>query len=127
LRGQLERYRSRAKADLPLGAVPVFLRCCVRLYYGIVATEAFGQPGFALGDAELMFQLTLAETVPLAGLRCPGCRPGRSHHLAVQAQPPLAARSTPRPARHLGLWDTWFLVWGLLLAAATWGYWSAGS
>ena len=24
---------------------------------------------------------------------------------------------------HLALWDPWFLVWGLLLAAATWGYW----
>jgi hypothetical protein len=23
---------------------------------------------------------------------------------------------------HLALWDPWFLVWGLLLAAATWGY-----
>jgi len=23
---------------------------------------------------------------------------------------------------HLGLWDPWFLVWGLLLAAATRGY-----
>lgn len=23
---------------------------------------------------------------------------------------------------HLGLWDPWFVVWGLLLAAATWGY-----
>lgn len=23
---------------------------------------------------------------------------------------------------HLALWDPWFLAWGLLLAAATWGY-----
>jgi len=23
---------------------------------------------------------------------------------------------------HLGLWDPWFLIWGLLLAVATWGY-----
>src|SRR5260370_523368 len=23
---------------------------------------------------------------------------------------------------HLALWDPWFLVWGLLLAAATWGH-----
>jgi hypothetical protein len=23
---------------------------------------------------------------------------------------------------HLALWDPWFLVWGLLLAAGTWGY-----
>ncbi len=23
---------------------------------------------------------------------------------------------------HLGLWDPWFLVWGMLLTAATWGY-----
>jgi hypothetical protein len=23
---------------------------------------------------------------------------------------------------HLGLWDPWFLAWGLLLAIATWGY-----
>jgi hypothetical protein len=23
---------------------------------------------------------------------------------------------------HLGLWDPWFLIWGLLLAITTWGY-----
>jgi len=27
---------------------------------------------------------------------------------------------------HLALWDPWFLVWGLLVAAATWGYRQSG-
>jgi hypothetical protein len=27
---------------------------------------------------------------------------------------------------HLGLWDLWFLVWGLLLGLATWGFRRAG-
>jgi AcrR family transcriptional regulator len=98
LRGQLERYRSLAKADLPLGAVLVFLCCWVRLY-GSIATEVFGQPGFALADPEPTFQLTPAETLPLAGLRCPSWRPGRSPHLAPETQPRLAARSKPRPPR----------------------------
>jgi AcrR family transcriptional regulator len=98
LRGQLERYRGQAKADLPLGAVLVFLHGWVRLY-GMVATEVFGQLGFSADDARPMFQLTLAETLPPAGLRCPDWRPGRAYHLALQAEPPLAARSTPRPPR----------------------------
>ena len=98
LRGQLERYRSQAKADLPLGAVLVFLHCWVRLY-GIVATEVFGQLSFPLGDTGRMFQLTLAETLPLAGLHCPSQRPGRSHHRAPEGQPRLAAPSRPRPPR----------------------------
>jgi len=25
--------------------------------------------------------------------------------------------------RHAGVWDMWFLVWGILLALATVGYW----
>ena len=24
---------------------------------------------------------------------------------------------------HVGVWDLWFLVWGILLALATFGYW----
>jgi len=92
LRRQLARYRGRAKADLPLGAILVFLRCWVRLY-GSIATEACGHPNLALDDAETTFQHTLAETLPLARLRSPGWRPDRFHHLALQTQPPLAARS----------------------------------
>ena len=44
-----------------------FLRCWVRLY-GIVSLEVFGHLGFALDDAEPLFELMLAETAPLLGL-----------------------------------------------------------
>jgi AcrR family transcriptional regulator len=70
LRDQLERYRDElgAVADgLPLGLLLTFLRCWVRLY-GIVALEVFGHLGFALDDAEPMFEMMLAETAPLLGL-----------------------------------------------------------
>jgi len=70
LREQLERYREglgELAAGLPLGLLLIFLRCWVRLY-GIVSLEVFGHLGFALDDAEPMFELMLAETAPLLGL-----------------------------------------------------------
>jgi AcrR family transcriptional regulator len=73
LREQLERYREglgEVAAGLPLGLMLTFLRCWVRLY-GIVSLEVFGHLGFALNDAEPMFELMLAETAPLLGLEYP--------------------------------------------------------
>ncbi len=73
LREQLERYRDglgELAADLPQGLLLTFLRCWVRLY-GIVSLEVFGHLGFALDDAEPMFELMLAETAPLLGLEVP--------------------------------------------------------
>jgi AcrR family transcriptional regulator len=70
LRAQLERYREglgEFAADLPRGLLLTFLRCWVRLY-GIVSLEVFGHLGFALDDAEPLFELMLAETAPLLGL-----------------------------------------------------------
>jgi AcrR family transcriptional regulator len=70
LRPQLDRYREglgRLAADLPRGLLLTFLRCWVRLY-GIVSLEVFGHLGFALDDAEPLFELTLAELAPLLGL-----------------------------------------------------------
>jgi AcrR family transcriptional regulator len=52
------------------GMLFTFLRCWVRLY-GIVSLEVFGHLGFALDDAEPMFELMLAETAPLLGLQFP--------------------------------------------------------
>ena|SRR5215472_1196341 len=73
LRDQLERYRDGLGTDLPLGALLTFLRGWVRLY-GIVSLEVFGHLGFALDDAEPMFEVTLAE---LAGLVNVEYRPPR--------------------------------------------------
>jgi AcrR family transcriptional regulator len=73
LREQLERYRDglgELAAGLPLGLLLTFLRSWVRLY-GIVSLEVFGHLGFALDDAEPMFELMLAETAPLLGLEYP--------------------------------------------------------
>jgi AcrR family transcriptional regulator len=70
---QLERYRhglGDLAADLPRGLLLIFLRCWVRLY-GIVSLEVFGHLGFALDDAEPMFEIMLAETAPLLGLEYP--------------------------------------------------------
>jgi hypothetical protein len=42
---------------------------CTRCWlYGIVSLEVFGHLGFALDDAEPLFELMLAETAPLLGL-----------------------------------------------------------
>ena len=57
----------RWPTGLPQGLLLTFLRCWVRLY-GIVSLEVFGHLGFALDDAEPLFELMLAETAPLLGL-----------------------------------------------------------
>jgi AcrR family transcriptional regulator len=74
---QLARYRDglgELGEGLPLGLLLIFLRCWTRLY-GIVGLEVFGHLGFALDDAEPMFEIMLAETAPLLGLTYPP--PGR--------------------------------------------------
>jgi hypothetical protein len=45
---------------LPLGALAAYLGGWVRLY-GAVTIESFGHLGFALDDAEPMFEAMLAE------------------------------------------------------------------
>jgi AcrR family transcriptional regulator len=70
LRKQLVRYRDGIGAEVPLGALLVFLRCWVRLY-GIVSMEVFGHLGFALDDPAPIFEITLAELASLLGLRYP--------------------------------------------------------
>ena len=67
---QLIRYRDGLGADLPAGAVLVFLRCWVRLY-GMVSLEVFGHLHFALDDPAAMFEYTLAELAALLGLPNP--------------------------------------------------------
>jgi AcrR family transcriptional regulator len=67
LREQLTRYRDGIGTDLPLGVLLTFLACWVRLY-GIVSMEVFGHLGFALEDAEPMFEITLAELAGMVGL-----------------------------------------------------------
>ncbi len=73
LRRQLERYREGLGAlgtGLPLGLLLIFLRCWTRLY-GTLSLEVFGHLGFALDDAEPMFELMLVDTAPLLGLEYP--------------------------------------------------------
>jgi Tetracyclin repressor-like, C-terminal domain/Bacterial regulatory proteins, tetR family len=78
LREQLARYGEGIGADVPLGALLVFLRCWVRLY-GIVSMEVFGHLGFALDDPAPIFDITLAELASLVGLQYPPRRtPGGS-------------------------------------------------
>ena len=74
LLAQLTRYRDALGADLPAGAVLVFLRCWVRLY-GMVSLEVFGHLHFALDDASAMFDYTLAELAELVGLSYPAAGP----------------------------------------------------
>jgi AcrR family transcriptional regulator len=76
LRDQLVRYRDGLEAlgtGLPLGLLLIFLRCWTRLY-GTLSLEVFGHLGFALDDAEPMFELMLADTAPLIGLEYPPSR-----------------------------------------------------
>ncbi|MBO0816342.1 MAG: TetR/AcrR family transcriptional regulator [Actinobacteria bacterium] len=70
LLAQLVRYRDALGADLPAGAVLIFLRCWVRLY-GMVSLEVFGHLHFALDDASALFDYTLAELAALVGLEYP--------------------------------------------------------
>ena len=70
---QLARYREglgELGAGLPLGLLLIFLRCWTRLY-GTLSLEVFGHLGFALDDAEPMFELMLVDTAPLLGLEYP--------------------------------------------------------
>ena len=67
LRAQLGRFRAALGADVPDGAVLVFLRCWV-LLYGAVSMEVFGHLGFALDDPAPMFEFTLADLARLVGL-----------------------------------------------------------
>jgi AcrR family transcriptional regulator len=76
LRDQLARYRDGLGSlgtGLPLGLLLVFLRCWTRLY-GTLSLEVFGHLGFALDDAEPMFEIMLADTAPLLGLEYPPSR-----------------------------------------------------
>ena len=73
LREQLEHYRDGLGSlgtGLPLGLLLIFLRCWTRLY-GTLSLEVFGHLGFALDDAEPMFELMLVDTAPLIGLAYP--------------------------------------------------------
>jgi AcrR family transcriptional regulator len=73
LRAQLRSYRTGLGAlgtGLPLGLLLIFLRCWTRLY-GTLSLEVFGHLGFALDDAEPMFELMLVDTAPLIGLEYP--------------------------------------------------------
>jgi AcrR family transcriptional regulator len=84
LLAQLVRYRDALGADLPAGAVLIFLRCWVRLY-GMVSLEVFGHLHFALDDPAALFDYTLAELATLLGLEYPASR----------GQAPDGARSAP--------------------------------
>lgn len=70
LRAQLGQFRAALEADLPDGAVLVFLRCWV-LLYGAVSMEVFGHLGFALHDPAPMFEYTLTDLARLIGLEYP--------------------------------------------------------
>ena len=84
LLAQLIRYRDGLGADLPAGAILIFLRCWVRLY-GMVSLEVFDHLHFALDDPAPMFDYTLAELAGLLGLEYP----------VTRALAPGAASSAP--------------------------------
>jgi AcrR family transcriptional regulator len=67
--GLLDELRRWAlpQADLPLGALELFLRCWIRLY-GTVVMEAFGQLSFAVLDGEPLFEVELASLCELIGI-----------------------------------------------------------
>lgn len=60
LAGQLRSFSTYADGVLPLGALAAYLAGWVRLY-GAVTIEVFGHLGFALSDAEPMFEAMLAD------------------------------------------------------------------
>jgi len=66
----LRRFRGVMRADMPDGAILVFLRCWV-LLYGAVSMEVFGHLGFALDNPAPMFELTLSDLARLVGLEYP--------------------------------------------------------
>jgi hypothetical protein len=57
---QLRTFSRHAGDVLPLGALAAYLAGWVRLY-GAVTIEVFGHLGFALSDAEPMFEAMLAD------------------------------------------------------------------
>ena len=67
LRAQLETFRAHLGADLPLGALQLFVQCWTRLF-GHVALETFGHLSFALVDAEPLFEEMLADFTRQLGL-----------------------------------------------------------
>jgi AcrR family transcriptional regulator len=67
LLAELRRWNP-GELDLPAGMLEVFLRCWMRLY-GAVTMEGFGQLGFAVTDAEPLFELELASMSELLGMR----------------------------------------------------------
>jgi len=71
LRSQLHEYACALGGTLPLGAIEVFLSCWITLY-GTVAMEVFGHLGFALTDAEAMFESQLEMLAGRLQLRVPG-------------------------------------------------------
>lgn len=58
LRDQLATFKAAAGTVLPIGALQVYLSHWIRLY-GSVALEVFGHLGFALTDAQTMFETEL--------------------------------------------------------------------
>lgn len=65
----VEELRAWQAVDsgLPMGALEVYLHCWVRLY-GAVVIEAFGHVGFALTDAEPLFERELVALGDMLGL-----------------------------------------------------------
>ena len=70
LGAQLGRFGAVLGADVPEGALLVFLRCWI-LLYGAVSMEVFGHLGFALEDPAPMFEYTLSDLAHLVGLEYP--------------------------------------------------------
>jgi hypothetical protein len=60
LRAQLQQFAATTGVALPLGALAAYLGGWVRLY-GAVTLEVFGHLGFALSDAEALFEAMLAD------------------------------------------------------------------
>ena len=60
LRAQLAQFAGATGTGLPLGALAAYLAGWVRLY-GAVTLEVFGHLGFALTDAEALFEAMLAD------------------------------------------------------------------
>ena len=60
LRAQLQQFAATTGVALPLGALAAYLSGWVRLY-GAVTLEVFGHLGFALSDAEALFEAMLTD------------------------------------------------------------------
>jgi AcrR family transcriptional regulator len=77
LRAQLRRFSYTLDAEMPDGAVLVFLRCWSMLY-GSISMEVFGHFPFSLEDPAPMFELTLGELVRMVGLEYSAQGAGRN-------------------------------------------------